>query len=403
MTKFSPESSSNYLTLQKEPFILATLGLILINFLDVAIYFCFLYIPLVFYLIRKNENLSDFNLYMILLFSFLYPLFLLINGIFVESVAVTFGYFIFPAIFYFLGKYLIYKYPNTTTIYFLVFFICFFFSVLPFLANLSSVYKDGFMQERNIHLFWTAKNQVQAATSIGSYFAINMALLPLIFSPKSGKTEKWLTAVAILLFAIALFSILNMSNRSGLLITVVSLVAFLFIPQKNRLQNSLAVIVFLIILSLLYIFDVGNIRTFFETSRIFSRISGTNINEEQSRFIIWGNALKAISGHIFGIPPNFRFHLGANYAHNLWLDVTLRAGILPLIPLLIFSVTLFVSIVRLAFNSKYETFLRVLITCVGIGFFTTFFLEPIMEGFFIMFLLFCFFFGITEGMKLYIK
>jgi O-antigen ligase len=130
-------------------------------------------------------------------------------------------------------------------------------------------------------------------------------------------------------------------------------------------------------------------------------LSQTNINEE-SRISIWVNAVKIIFEHPFGIPPDFRVNLGAEYAHNLWLDVGIRAGILPLIPLLIFTISLLGSIVRLIFTSKYSTFLRVLITMVGVAFYITFSLEPVMEGIFIVFLVYCFFFGIVNGILKYI-
>ena len=402
MSKLLTESDSDYLTFLKEPLILVLLGLILMNFLNVAIYFCFLLIPIAFLLTRKSINLMDYGIIIICSFSFLYPVFLLINAVNVGSWGQIFGYFIFPPIFYFLGKYLVSKYPSVTTIYFLLFFMCFFLSILPFLANIRSAFMIGFMTERNLRLFWMPEEEAKSATIIGSYFAINMALLPLLFAPKVSNDEKKLALFSILLFAMAIFSILNMSNRAGLFISVISLIAFIFIPQKERFKHSLAVILFLIALVILFSIDAWGVRSFFENSRLLYRLSQTSLHEEGSRVIIWGNAINAIVEHPFGLPPNLRYNIGAEYAHNLWLDVGLRAGILPTIPLLIFTISLLVSIVKIVFSSKYGTFLRVLIAGAGIAFYITFFLEPIMEGFFVMFLLYCFYFGIVVGIKEYI-
>jgi O-antigen ligase len=253
------------------------------------------------------------------------------------------------------------------------------------------------MQERNVRLFWTPKEEVTSATIIGGYFAVNLALLPILFAQKVSKEEKRLALFSIFLFAIAIFSILNMSNRTGLLIIVGSMVAFIFIPQKNRFRYSIAFVLFLIALVIIYLINTWGIRSWFENTLFFHRISQTSIYEEGSRFITWGKASRAIFEHPFGIPPNFRFNLGSNFAHNLWLDVGLKTGILPLIPLLIFTISLLFSMVKVVLNRKYLIFLRVLIAVTGIAFYVTFFLEPVMEGFFIMFLLYCFYFGIVEG------
>jgi hypothetical protein len=145
--------------------------------------------------------------------------------------------------------------------------------------------------------------------------------------------------------------------------------------------------------------NVWNIKSWFEFSSLSERLSSTGLNEENSRVFIWkSNFLKLIHNPFgFSNPAN-----KISFAHNLWLDVGRVAGIVPMIPLLIFTLSAGVSIAKVIFTEKLSIFLRVLVAGFGIGFLITFSLEPIMEGAFIMFLSSCFFFGIIVGIRKYI-
>jgi len=57
---------------------------------------------------------------------------------------------------------------------------------------------------------------------------------------------------------------------------------------------------------------------------------------------------------------------------------------------------------KVVFNKNNEEFLRFLIAGFGVAFYATFFLEPIMEGFYIMFFIYCFYFGIVVGIREYL-
>ena len=386
------------ITLRKEPVFLVILALVLMNILNVAIYFCYLLIPLFVLISRKKIKLSDHNLIFILLFSVLYSIIIIIYNIPV-GIALLIGYLLFPAIFYYLGKYFVGKYPTLSTVYFLFFFISLTFSILPFLANLRSILINGFMQERNLTLFWMENTQLAAATGIGSYFAINMAMLPLIFINKESTAEKKLLLFSVILFVIGVISILNMSNRTGLFIMILSTFFLMFIPKKNNAKFFLIIGLFFALLVFLYTTDAFHFRSWFEFSTYFERIKNTSLQEEDSRFLIWkSNFLKLLNNPFGYINPDS----ATIYAHNLWLDVGRVTGIIPVFPLLLFTLSAIVSISKLVFNPQYEVFLRVLVAGFGIAFFATFFLEPVIEGMFILFLLFCFYFGTLVGIRKYV-
>jgi hypothetical protein len=388
----------NNLSFRKEPLFLAVLGLILLNLFNVAIYFCYLLVPIIIIISRKRVKILDHNFFVILVFSVLYSVIILIYNIPV-GVALFAGYLLFPPIFYYLGKYIVGRYPSYATIYFLFFFIGTVFSIMPFLANLRSILINGFMQERNLTLFWMEKDQVASATGIGSYFAINMALFPLIFVKKESDPEKKLLLFSVLLFAIGAISILNMSNRTGLLITMASTFFLIFIPQKNNARSLFIISLFLGAIIIIYIVDAFNFRSWFEFSRYFERLTNTSLQEEDSRYLIWkANFFKLLHNPLGYVNPDS----ATIYAHNMWLDVGRVAGIIPVIPLLVFTFSAVVAVAKIVLNRQFSVFFRVLIAGFGIAFFSTFFLEPVIEGMFTMFLLFCFYFGTIVGIRKYI-
>jgi len=390
----------NRISIRKELLILGVLGLVLTNFLGVAIYWSYLLVPLFIFRLPDNLKILDRDLLLVFLFSVLYAICIKLNGISLDELSRTvfIGYILLPAIFYFMGKHLISMYPNKHTVYFLLFFIIIFFSSLPFVANLYSVYEYGFMTERNIRLFWMEENQFTAATNVGSYVALNMSLLPLLFARKFDRFEKSLTLLSGLLFFMGLFAVLNMSNRTGLAITLVSVLVFIIIA-RNSVLSVLAGIIFIAGVVSLFVFNVWNLLDWLQVSQIYERLSSTSLLEEGSRLLLWKEAIAGIFKHPFG---NADLSSGYTYAHNLWLDVGQKAGIIPLLPLLMFTITAIGSIVRIGFGKSYSMFFKTLIVGIGIALFSTIFLEPVMEGFFILFLIFTFYFGILNGIRDYI-
>ena len=87
------------------------------------------------------------------------------------------------------------------------------------------------------------------------------------------------------------------------------------------------------------------------------------------------------------------------YAHNLWLDVARVAGVIPLTILLFFTVSsikIWIKSLRILRN---DLFLRSYVFIYFISIILLFNVEPIMEGMYLLFLLFCMFIGFLYGMK----
>jgi hypothetical protein len=375
--------------IQKEIFIFITIAVVCTNLFGSAIYWCYLAVPIFLILLKENILLCDKYFLIIFLFSITYSLCLLINDYNTPN-SLLFGYFLFPPIFYFLGQYLIKKYPFANIFYFINFFICISLSLFPFLANLNSILVNGFMPlNRNISSFWNEQNSV-SATIMGSYFAINLTLIPLILKRKKNNNEKKYAVISLVLVFMSIVSIMNMSNRTGLLIMLLSLVTYIFFSENKR-KTVLVVFLLISIIILIYYFNIWGSQTWFENSNYFYRLTNTSLHEEGSRKDIWFNSMISFFSHPLG---NYR---SSEYAHNLWLDTGLRAGIFAIIPLLLFTIISIFKIIQLITNAHLNEFLKLMVIGIFLAFFVTFFMEPILEGFYIFFFIFCLYFGMIIG------
>jgi hypothetical protein len=181
---------------------------------------------------------------------------------------------------------------------------------------------------------------------------------------------------------------------------VVGFLVFIIIPKENRFWHSLLAAGFLLLVGILYETDTLSIKSWFEYSKLHDRITGTSVDEEGSRIVIWKASLTNLIHYPFGYASLDSL---SSYAHNLWLDVGRATGIIPLIPLAVFSTTSIYKYVKFIFSLRFGAFLRFIVAAFGTAFFITFSLEPIMEGYFIMFLLYCLYFGILTGCDKYLN
>jgi len=380
-----------YALWRDNPVLMTILGLVLLNFMNYDIYWCYLLIPIFLLFANDRVELAGKNFMAFSLFSILYFTFLYVNNTDV-SVSLLLGYLFFPPLFYFIGKLLIKRHPDNISVFNLLIFICLFFSFFPFLANLRSIAENGFMTVREIKTFWNYEGDPLNVTNIGVYFAFNLTLLPVCFMRKD-LFPKIMNLLIIALFFTGLISIINMSNRTGLLIVVISLFSSVFVSNNKR-KFLLIISAIFGLLGIVMYFNLFNIRTWIEYSLYFERISSTSVYEEGSRFILWKNAIGGLLSYPLG---NADYEIGSRYAHNMWLDVGRRAGIFPVIPLIFITLITVVNLIKVLSVKSIQENVRYLLVGFGIAFYTTFFLEPILEGSYIFFFLFCLYTGFING------
>ncbi len=382
------------LQLRNEPILFLILGLILTDFLGHSIYWCYLTVPFVLFSSRNNLDIFKSNLFLIFSFSILYFTCLLINRS-PDSNAILVGYLFFPSTFYFIGRYLIKAYPNYNTVFFTFFLLASLFSILPFIANIISVNQSGFMTERNIRLIWSNQSEITRATIVGSYFALGLSLFPILLIKTELPNMAFYKIWAALLLSSALFATFNMSNRTGLLILFTTFLAYLYTADKKFKVWTFITLLF-ILTAISYQNDIFHVQSWFESTQYYERLSGSTLTDDGSRIILWEKAMGRLAENPTGETD---YSIKADYAHNLWLDCGLKAGMIPMIFLIIISIVAIITIYKVTSKVRNDEFLRYLIIGFGLAFFITFMLEPILEGYQILFYMFFLYFGIVDGIS----
>jgi hypothetical protein len=346
-----------------------------------------------FFQFERTLKLLDKNVLYLFLFGALYH-FIAANRTDASNISiVSFLPDVFlPAFIYIVGKDVSSKYKSADVRIFFLFFILFFFSIIPIISILEQVIAEGFLGSRSLYLIWD-KNALISATVLGSYFTINMASIALLNAPKSTKFQKTITFLVIILFLLSTICVFRLGNRTQIAIALIAIILSYFYNFKrvSTLNKFSKFIIFSFIIGYVsYLFVIES-----EFVGLYQdRLGDSEAGEAKmgGRLERWRLALESLVTDPWGWKLS-RF----GYAHNLWLDVVRVSGILALVPLVFFSVSSFNLFLKSLKRLKQEQFLKTFILVFYIGIGLMFFVEPIMDGMYLLFFVFCLFIGFLAG------
>lgn len=369
------------------------------NFLNKGIMISFILFPIALWMvitkgITKRLFLMSF---LLILFSVIYGLTIKEYG-FTDSVIVTAGYLIAPITMYLIGySFINGSYKNSYGLLLAVTVSTALFSILSIVRTIQLY---GSLQNANptfggraVVSLWG--ENFLSATGMNTYVSLGLALFPLLFiKDKSIRSNRTFKLMIFLVFAVSIYVTFSLGNRTGLLIIIAStIMVFLFSTKLTaRKILSFVLLMFLFILgALLYMGNTFGVKDKWLNSSIGYRMQHFSALEDP-RFMAWGEALVGV----FKNPTGGRkTELSLNYAHNLWLDVGHDAGIIPFILLLAFSILGFLSLGKF-YKSKQPVMFKALIIASFTAIVITCFLEPIMQGWFYYFTIFCILLGVIH-------
>lgn len=260
------------------------------------------------------------------------------------------------------------------------------FFVHGFLNLIASVNHYGIDFNNPFRLAYDFWQQRQISVTTASLYYTPMVLMSIgILFSSSKKIKKIL---ALFVIGIGLFATILYQNRTLILASVVVVaMSLLFILNnksvsrrtKNMVIASFGTIVAISII--IWITDVGGIRSLLENTAFFARLSGSN-GEGQDRTKIWvsfifGDAWK----YPFGGNKAVLYH-NRTFVHNLWLDVYRRAGVVPFGCLCIFTISSVGTVVRFKNYSEclvnLEDYQTLALALIGVV--CAFFVEPVIEA-----------------------
>ncbi len=213
--------------------------------------------------------------------------------------------------------------------------------LLNWFAMLRSEYMVTYAYKRLSVDFW--RNEVVTVTVTGMFFSFATGLaIGALFS----KTKAKVKTVAVVTLAACLGATIFFANRTLLVIIAIMLVGYvaatlistkISAARKTLLLSLMALALVLLVMA--FVFNWFGIADRIMSLKLFQRMSGN----EGGRLDQWILILK---DNAFARYPLGGGHIavtgGENYLHNLWLDIYNRAGVLPFIMIVIFTVQMVV-------------------------------------------------------------
>ena len=322
-------------------------------------------------------------------FAFSYALFYALDRS--SGVQMIFIYAFFPGFFYLFGKYL--AIPQLTMGHFVLLFFCigFVFSFSALISVVLNIRTGGFAQlSREIPMVWNG--EPKKATLMSAYLTFNMCI-PIVYLIKQRKIPFLLQVLAGFIFLASLLSVFRLGSRTQLVITVLAIVISLFfvVPRQSVKANIKLFFFLVLMVALVLKFVPLNLDADY-FSVLGSRLQDSkNTASAGGRTELWSQALENLLSHPLGWRgPHVR------HAHNLWLDVARYAGLIPFFLLLIFTVHSLRNTYKTIRKNPHELLLNTTILIFTLAALLIFFVEPVMEGLFYLFTVYCLFQGIIN-------
>jgi len=375
----------------KLKFLILLLILYVLNPFKLDFVFGYILVGSILFSFKELKEIFDNFSFTILLFSVVYGIFYSFNpDLGVQFIVI---YSLFPFCFYFLGKHLFLKKPKFFKSYEFLVLIGLVLSITALISTSSALMTSGFnILNRNVINFWTGIEE--NATYTGGFFLLNMCIPGvLIINWRNSKIVS-----KILLFTIYFLSVicvLRLGSRTQLVISAFSIATAIFylVGRQSTKKNLAFLTVLFIMLNMVFAYvnvdkDADFISAY--TTRMESKKYGANT--AGGRTERWEKSFEMILEKPLGWELE-----EFGYSHNLWLDVLRVSGIISFILLLLVSFLSFKMLFKsLRRNKEIDSFLGTT-AIYFVAFNLLFFVEPIFEGYFEIFVLHCFYLGLLSA------
>lgn len=192
-------------------------------------------------------------------------------------------------------------------------------------------------------------------------------------------TKKWYVSVGTLFMAFTV-NVINIiyDNRMVLAISVVVLgmnaVIFMYLNRKSKKAWCMiggALVAIVLALVLVFGLNLGNIR---ESQYIYNLVNRDGGIVNNIRFKYQAKAISQLLSHWRGgVTMEL---LGSGFAHNYWLDMANHTGLASFIPMVLFTVSALLDMVRLILSNHVSKKIKYLLPSVFMSIFLYHCMEP---------------------------
>lgn len=385
------KASTSYLFSVGLP-IACMLGLFLLNPFNLGYFFALLVFPM---LLVKKQFISrsiDKNILFLAMFSIIFALFYALDADASRGQFYIAFYSILPVTFYLLGKYLVKATKSRDHIFYVFFAIFSLYSFSAVVSVMISFLEGGFSEfNRSIPMFWTG--EPMSATIMGSYLTFNM-VIPAILIASLGRRKLQFQILAMAVFGISLICAIRLGSRTQLAIFLItSFLSLIYVVPRQPAKKNV-VLFFLMGLAIYLVstkvsFDLNEDWLTNFADRMGK--PGSDIASGGGRTERWVKSIENLYKKPLGWSVD-----EFGFAHNMWLDVLRAGSIISFLLLIVISVRSFFTVRKSVSISGNNIPVKMMFIVYSLAFFLIFMVEPIFDGIFSLFMLFCLFLGAAD-------
>lgn len=352
-------------------------------------YMALLLLPLM--LMKKHiGKYLDCSFFLLLVFSTFYAFLTSVNGYNTEAKANIIFLFLYPPLFYFIGRWMTDRYYRF--IYAILFLLIVSVALPTFYDILKDIQTNHFINiSREIE---HDKGEARAATLLGVNVSLCICSIGLILVRVRNRLQRSYKYLLIGMGILGCISVIHLLNRTGLALMMIA-VFLIGLKMLRQLSVKKIILVSVLFMSVL----VWVVYPFMEKTEVFELYiarddNGGDVATAGGRTSRWTGYAKEMFEYPLG-KVSMYYAGGRYYAHNLWLDVGALAGIIPFTMLLGVTVLSLKRNYTLIYRLSLPSFLIALLIVCNAAFFLSCMVEPMMEGSFTYVLMYLFFMGMT--------
>lgn len=372
--------------------------IVFINYTNYGYSMIVFIIPFLFF---QNAFLKFFDLkaILLLLFFFVYTSMASFNVDYIKIDTVV-RYLCFPVTAYISGRYIVNVVKSSNQLSLILFLFIESYSIIAILSVLLEIMKYGFIGNlyRDMPLIGRGDEPI-AATLVAGLISLSLISLSVVFIAAKTKTQKWLKFLFFIFAVISIICVLRLGSRTGIALMGITVISVIIFDFKNYSQVKKIILISSVIILTLVIasFVMTNEELFtFYSSRGESDEYGSSTFGGRTQ--LWSYFISQMPNYLLGGIPQ-SLYLNSPYAHNIWLDIARVAGVLPLSLFLIFSIQTFRTLSRFIRTQSVDMFLKSIFIVLIIGMTSQFFVEPVIEGLFMLLVFFCMILGMIEELN----
>lgn len=266
------------------------------------------------------------------------------------------------------------------------------------IVNIGASISGGYFKYNAEYILDVWSGRTVSRTIVGMYMTpFVCAAIPLVFLWE--KTLNIFIRIGLVIgVVIALASTVYVGNRSLLIITAVSLLFSVLYGMKVSRQKAktlIGIILGVFLVSIVVISSLDEISNFVANSFLGKRnVSFLDDGRWSAYRYVFTNFFDYIFGWISsrtGVAG-----VGLAWAHNIWIDVFIYAGIIPALIFLVFSIKVLANNMKILKRNSFWGSSRLIALIMTIGVFLNWAVEPVLDANPYFFALCCFVFGAFE-------